>query len=148
LLYIKASSARRITAAEMKYMRKTARYTWRDYKTNTQVANELKITQILNKLLEYKRSWIQHVNRIPRNGLPRVMKHYSPTGRRNHGRSLKRRETGTGQQVAQLRDRYEDDDDDDDDDDRPRMRLSHVKSQGFEPRVNAGVSFDLRHIYQ
>jgi len=31
-----------------------------------------------------------YVNRMPRNRLPRVMKHYSPTGRRNHGRSLKR----------------------------------------------------------
>ena len=27
---------------------------------------------------------------MPRNRLPRVMKHYSPTGRRNHGRPLKR----------------------------------------------------------
>jgi len=27
---------------------------------------------------------------MPRNRLPRVMKHYSPTGRRNHGRLLKR----------------------------------------------------------
>jgi hypothetical protein len=34
--------------------------------------------------------WIQHVNRMPRNRLSRVMKHYSPTGRRNHGRPLKR----------------------------------------------------------
>ena len=33
---------------------------------------------------------IQHVNRMPRNRLPRVLKHYSPTGRRNRGRSLKR----------------------------------------------------------
>ena len=33
---------------------------------------------------------IQHVTRIPRNRLPRVMKHYPPTGRRNHGRPLKR----------------------------------------------------------
>jgi len=51
---------------------------------------ELKITSILDKLLEYKRSWIQHLNRMPRNMLPRVMKYYSPTGRRNHGRPLKR----------------------------------------------------------
>jgi len=51
---------------------------------------ELKITPILDKLLEYKTSWIQHVNRMPRNRLPRVMKHYFPTGRRNHGRPLKR----------------------------------------------------------
>jgi len=30
------------------------------------------------------------VNRMSRNRLPRVMKHYCPTGRRNHGRPLKR----------------------------------------------------------
>jgi hypothetical protein len=31
----KARDARRITAAEMKYMRITAGYTWTDHKTNT-----------------------------------------------------------------------------------------------------------------
>jgi len=51
---IKASDARRITAGEMKYMymRRTAGYTWTDYKINTQIAKELKITPILDKLLE------------------------------------------------------------------------------------------------
>jgi hypothetical protein len=73
----------------MKYMRKTAGYTWTDYKTNGQIAKGLKITPILDKLLEYERNWIQHVNRMPRNRLPRVMKHYSPTGRRKRGRPLK-----------------------------------------------------------
>ena len=29
--------------------------------------SKLKITPILDKLLEYKRNWIQHVNRMPRN---------------------------------------------------------------------------------
>ena len=83
-LKVKARDATRITAAEMKYMRRTAGYTPTDYKTNTQIAKGLKITPILDKLLEYKRNWIQHVNRMLRNRLPRVMKHYSPTGRRNH----------------------------------------------------------------
>ena len=55
---IKASDTRRITAAEMKYMRRTAGYTWTDYKTNAQITKELKITPNLDKLLEYKRSWI------------------------------------------------------------------------------------------
>jgi hypothetical protein len=87
---VKAGDARRITAAEMKYMRRTAGYSWTDYKTNAQIAKELKITPVLDKLVEYNRNWIQHVNRMPRNRLPRVMKHYSPTGRRNHGRHLKR----------------------------------------------------------
>jgi hypothetical protein len=73
-------------------MRRTTGYTWTDYKTNTQIAKELKITPIVDKLLEYKRNWIQHVNRMPRNTcrLSGVMKQYSPTGRRNHGRPLKR----------------------------------------------------------
>jgi hypothetical protein len=71
-------------------MRRTAGYIWTDYKTNLQIAKELKITPILDKLQEYKSNLIQHVNRMPRNRLPRIMKHYSPTGRRNHGRPLKR----------------------------------------------------------
>ena len=35
---IKGKDTRRITAAEMKYMRRTAGYTWTDYKTNAQIA--------------------------------------------------------------------------------------------------------------
>jgi hypothetical protein len=87
---IKARDARRITATEMKYVRRIAGYTWTDCKTNTQIAKELKIAQISDKLLEYKRNWIQHVNKMSRSRLHRVMKHYSPNGRRNYGRPLKR----------------------------------------------------------
>jgi len=62
---VKARDARRITAAEMKYMRRTAGCTWTDYRTNALIAKELKITPVLGKLLEYKRSWIEYVNRMP-----------------------------------------------------------------------------------
>jgi len=71
-------------------MRRTAGYTWTDYKTNREIAKELKITPIWDRLLEYKRNWIQHVNRMPHIKLLRIMKHYSPTGRMNYGRPLKR----------------------------------------------------------
>jgi len=47
---VTAKDARRITAAEMKHMRRTAGYTWTDYKTNEQIAKELKITPILEKI--------------------------------------------------------------------------------------------------
>ena len=47
---IKASDARRITAAEMKYMRRTAGYTWTDQETNSQIAKELKLTPVLGKI--------------------------------------------------------------------------------------------------
>jgi hypothetical protein len=33
----------------MKYMRRTAGYTWTDYKTNTEIAKELNITQSQTK---------------------------------------------------------------------------------------------------
>lgn len=47
---IGARDARRITAAEMKHMRKTAGYIWSDYKTNTETAKELNITPFLDKI--------------------------------------------------------------------------------------------------
>jgi hypothetical protein len=77
---IQARDATRITAAEMKCMRRTAGYIWTDFETNTQIAMELKMTPILDKILEYKKNWIQHVNRMPRNILPRVKKQYFPNG--------------------------------------------------------------------
>ena len=39
-------------------MRITAGYTRTDYRTNTQIAEELKITPIFDKLLEFKRNWV------------------------------------------------------------------------------------------
>ena len=47
----------KITAVKMKYKRRTAGCTWTDYKTNGQITKELKITPILDKLMEYKRNW-------------------------------------------------------------------------------------------
>jgi hypothetical protein len=38
-LTIKARDATRLTAADMKYVRRTAGYTWKDDKTNTEIAN-------------------------------------------------------------------------------------------------------------
>ena len=51
----KARDARRITAAEVKYMRRTAGHIWTDYKTNAQISKQLKITPTLEKVLKYKK---------------------------------------------------------------------------------------------
>jgi len=40
---------RRITAGEIKYMRKTAGYAFTGYKTNTEIAKEVNITPVLEK---------------------------------------------------------------------------------------------------
>ena len=62
---IKARNARRITAAEMKYVRKTAEYAWADYKTNTEIAKEPNIIPLFDKIQGYRRNWLQHINRMP-----------------------------------------------------------------------------------
>jgi ABC-type ATPase involved in cell division len=49
---VKTRDATRITAAEMKYIRRTAGYTWTDHKTNTEFAKELNITLVLDKIQE------------------------------------------------------------------------------------------------
>jgi hypothetical protein len=85
---IKTRDARRITASEIKYTRRTAGYTWTDHKTNTEIAIELNITPVLDKVKDYKRNWIQHVNRMPRNRLRRLIKIYTSKGRGNQGRPL------------------------------------------------------------
>jgi len=55
---IQARDARRITAAEMKYMRTTAGYICTGYKTNTEIEKGLNLTPVLDKLRDYSRNWI------------------------------------------------------------------------------------------
>jgi len=86
---IKARDARRITKAHMKYIRKTAGYIWMFYRTNTEMAKEVHITPV-EKIQEYRRSWLHHINRMSPNRLLRKLKNYRPTGRRNMRRPLKR----------------------------------------------------------
>jgi hypothetical protein len=49
----KARDARRKTAAEMKYTRKTAGCTWAEYKTVTEITKELNIITVVDKIQEY-----------------------------------------------------------------------------------------------
>jgi hypothetical protein len=80
--------------------------------------NTLKKTRIklYSKIRDYKRNWIQHVNRMPSNWLPRLVKTTAQQAEEPRKAIEEflgpktRPETGTGQQVAQL---HDDDDDDD-----------------------------------
>jgi hypothetical protein len=69
---IKARETRRITATGVKYMRKTAGYIWTDCKTNTEIAKELNITRVLDKIQECRKEFLQH--RMPFNRLPQIIK--------------------------------------------------------------------------
>ena len=56
----------RITSAEMKCMRRMAKYTWQDYRTNEDILTELKISAVVEKIQNYKNKWIQHIPRTDR----------------------------------------------------------------------------------
>ena len=85
---IETRDAKRITAAEMKYVRQTAGHTWADHKTNTEIAKELNMTPVLHKTQEYVRNWLKHTNGTPGHRLQRILESYRPIGRRIQGRPL------------------------------------------------------------
>jgi hypothetical protein len=55
-------------------MRKTAGNTWTDFKPYTEIAKQLNTTPGLVKMQEYRRYFLQHTNRMPRNRLSRILK--------------------------------------------------------------------------
>jgi len=81
---------RRIEAAQMKLLRPLAGYTLYDHKTNDYIRRELRITHILDKLSEYRRNWLSHLQRMTQNRIPLKSYHYRPQGRRTIGRPKKR----------------------------------------------------------
>jgi len=84
-----ALQRQRNEAAEMKLLRPLAGYTIYDHKTNDYIRRELQITCILDKLVEYRRNWLSHLQRIPQNRIPLKSYHYRPQGRRTIGRQKK-----------------------------------------------------------
>jgi len=87
---LRASQRRRIEAAEMKLLRPLAGYTRYDHKTNDYIRRELRITGILDKIDEYRRNWLSHLQRMPQNRIPLKSYHYKPQGRRTIRRPEKR----------------------------------------------------------
>jgi hypothetical protein len=55
-----------MTSAKIKFIRRMAKYTRQDYKTNGDILSELKINPVLNKIKNYRNEWIQHVRRMYR----------------------------------------------------------------------------------
>ena len=54
----------------MKLLRPLAGYTLYNHKTNDYIRLELRITSILEKINEYRRKWLSHLQRMPQNWIP------------------------------------------------------------------------------
>ena len=102
----------------MKLLRPLAGYALHGHKTNDYIHRELRITGVLDKVDEYRRNWLSHLQRMPQNRIPLKSYRYRPQGRRTIGRPKKRwreqlwhgRRNGSKGAILDV---YDDDDDDD-----------------------------------
>ena len=93
----------------MKLLRPLAGYTVYDHKTNDYIRRELQITGILDNIDKYRRNWLQHLQRMPKNRI--LLKLYTTTehkegeqleNRRNVGESSFNFGNGKDQRVESL----------------------------------------------
>ena len=70
LIAYKNVQRRRIEAVEMKLLRPLAGHTLYDHKTNDSISHELQTECILDKIDEYRRNWLLHLQRMPHNRNP------------------------------------------------------------------------------
>ena len=68
--------------AAMKFMSRTVKYTWQDYKTNDDILSGLKINPVMKKIQNYRNKWIR-VRRMDRDRLPHLLMKYQPCGKRS-----------------------------------------------------------------
>ena len=87
---LRKTDKKRITAAEMRFLRRTAGYTLLDRKRNTDILDEIKTTPILRKIRNYRKKWREHVDRMNDDRSPKQIQQYTPTGRRSRGRPRRR----------------------------------------------------------
>jgi hypothetical protein len=63
-----------------------------DYKAITEIANELNITSVLDKIQDYLRNWLKHINKMPHTRFPRIILKNTDqkAKKKNQGRPFKR----------------------------------------------------------
>ncbi|KAJ4435845.1 hypothetical protein ANN_18464 [Periplaneta americana] len=67
-----------------------AGYTKWNHKRNENVMEELQLEPVINHVKHYRNNWINHLHRMRRDRIPKVMLHYRPNGKRSLGRPKKR----------------------------------------------------------
>jgi hypothetical protein len=68
----------------MKLLRPLVGYTFYDYKTNKSIGRELQTDCILDKIDEYRRNWLAHIQRMSQNQIPLEIIPLQPTRKENN----------------------------------------------------------------
>ncbi|KAJ4449371.1 hypothetical protein ANN_00769 [Periplaneta americana] len=87
---IRAADDKRLTVAEMRFMRQLAGCSLLEDRKNEDILKELKIDPLVHFVQQYRLQWKKHVERMNHIKWPRQILAYVPRGRRNLGRPRKR----------------------------------------------------------
>jgi len=90
----------RLEAAEMRFLRSVKGYSRLDKIRSEVIRKELEISGIQDVRTKYKQNWINHLEIMDNNRLPKHAMNYKPRERRDRGRPRKRWQSvdaGTGQ---------------------------------------------------
>ena len=80
----------RLEAAQMKFLRHLVGITKLDKEKNQCIGGKTGAQNIVKEIKQYQKKWLQHVQRMDRNRLPRQALKYRTEGRRYIGRPKKR----------------------------------------------------------
>ena len=80
----------RLEAAQTKFLRHALGITKLDKEKNQSIMKKTGAHNIVKERKQYQKKWLQHVQRMDTNRLPKQTLQYEPKGRRNVGRPRKR----------------------------------------------------------
>jgi ATP-dependent Lon protease len=87
---MKKREEQRLEAAQMKFLRHLLGITKLDKEKNQSIREKIGKQNIVQDVKQYQKKWLQHVQRMDTNRMPRQALRYRPEGRRNVGRPKKR----------------------------------------------------------
>ena len=87
---LKKREEQRLEAAQMKFLKHLLGITKLDKEKNQCIREKTGAQNIVKEIKQYLKKWLQHVQRMDTNRLPRQALKYRPEGRRNFRRPKKR----------------------------------------------------------
>ena len=87
---LKKREEKRLDAAQMKFLRHLLEITKLDKEKNQCIRQKTGAQNIVKEIKQYQEKWLQHVQRMDTNRLPKEALQYKTNGRSNIGRPRKR----------------------------------------------------------
>ena len=87
---LKKREEQRLEAAQMKFLRHLLGITKLDKEKHQCIRGKTGAENIVKEIKQYQEKWLQHIQRMDTNRIPKQALQYNPKGRRNIGRPRKR----------------------------------------------------------